>query len=83
VLKTFRALPTEARAREMKPRDFLWCALNLALDQEEELSRLCPACRKEAEEGHCPVCGAAVGETEENAAFDWERFRRLAQGELI
>lgn len=83
VLRTFGALPTEGRARAMKPRDYLWCALNLALDHEEELARLCPACRKEAEEGRCPVCGGAVGEAvaEENAAFDWERFHRLARGD--
>jgi len=83
VLKTFGALPTESRAREMKARDYLWCALHLALDHEEELDRLCPACRKEAEEERCPICGGAVGEAaaEENAAFDWERFQRLARGE--
>ena len=45
MLKTFGALPTEARVREMKRRDYLWCALNLLLDHEEELGRLCPSCR--------------------------------------
>ena len=34
----------------MKARDYLWCALHLALDREEELARLCPACRREAAE---------------------------------
>ena len=34
----------------MTDRDYLWCALNLALDREEELARLCPACREWAEE---------------------------------
>ena len=34
----------------MTDRDYLWCALNLALDREEELARLCPACRERAEE---------------------------------
>ncbi len=29
----------------MTHRDYLWCAVNLVLDGEEELSRLCPACR--------------------------------------
>ena len=83
VLKTFGALPTEARVRDMKPRDYLWCALNLALDHQEELDRLCPACRAEAVEGRCPVCGGAVGDSTagENASFDMERFQRLARGE--
>ena len=31
----------------MKARDYLWCALHLALDREEELARLCPACRRD------------------------------------
>ena len=38
----------------MKRRDYLWCALNLLLDHEEELGRLCPSCRAQAEEGRCP-----------------------------
>ena len=67
----------------MKARDFLWCALNLMLDREEELDRLCPACRARAEEERCPVCGAPAGERSDgvNAAFDEERYRRLMRGE--
>jgi hypothetical protein len=34
VLRTFGALPTERRAREMTDRDYLWCAVNLLLDRE-------------------------------------------------
>lgn len=67
----------------MKARDYLWCALNLMLDEEERLDALCPTCRREAEEGRCPVCGALVGRREgdgENPAFDWERFEALSQG---
>lgn len=67
----------------MTGRDYLWCALNLLLDQEEELDALCPACRGEAEERRCPGCGRSVGEMvrEENTSFDWERFERLKRGE--
>ncbi len=66
----------------MKDRDYLWCALNLLLDHEETLNRLCPACRAEAREERCPVCGgmAAEGMTGENPSFDLERFERLARG---
>ncbi len=64
----------------MKDRDYLWCALNLALDGEEELSRLCPACRAEAEEDRCPVCGAPAGDWGTNGGFDWERFQALKGG---
>ena len=83
VLRTFGALPTEERVRAMKRRDFLWCALNLALDQEEELGRLCHACRAEAESGRCPVCGGAAEDASAgvNGSFDMARFARLAQGE--
>ena len=70
MLKAFGALPTEERARAMTHRDYLWCAVNMALDGEEELARLCPACRAEAEEDRCPVCG-------ENRGFDMERFLSL------
>ena len=42
----------------MRDRDYVWCLSHLALDQEEELERLCPACRARAEEARCPVCGA-------------------------
>ena len=82
MLRTFQALPTEARAREMTRRDYLWCALNLLLDDEESLDRLCPGCRAEAESGRCPVCGGPAGERhgEENPSFDWERFEALRRG---
>jgi len=63
--------------KEMTHRDYLWCALNLALDGEEELSRLCPVCRAEAEEERCPVCGARVEDRGENGGFDMERFRAM------
>ena len=57
------------------------CALHLLLYQEEALARLCPACRREALEGRCPVCGApAGGESGENAAFDQERYEALSRG---
>ena len=83
VLRAFGALPTEPRARAMTDRDYLWCALNLLLDGEEALDALCPACRAEAREGRCPVCGAATGgdRTGENAGFDPERFERMRRGE--
>ena len=67
----------------MKARDYLWCALHLALDREEELARLCPACRSESAEERCPACGALRTETAagQNAAFDEARFERLKRGE--
>ena len=85
MLRLFGALPTEERAKRMTDRDFLWCALNLAIDREEELGRLCPACRAEAESGRCPVCGGAVEDAAAgvNGAFDLERFERLARGETV
>ena len=54
----------------------------LLLDGEEALDALCPACRAEAREGRCPVCGAATGgdRTGENAGFDPERFERMRRG---
>ncbi len=84
MLSAFRALPTEDRARRMKDRDFLWCLCQSLLDREEELDRLCPECRKRAEEERCPVCGksaGAWGEGSVNPSFDPERFRRLREGE--
>lgn len=45
VLKTFGALPTEQRVREMTEEDYLWCAVQLLLDEEEAEAALCPSCR--------------------------------------
>ena len=64
----------------MTDRDYLWCALNLALDQEEELARLCPVCRARAEQEPCPGCGAPKGSWAVNAGFDWTRYRELTGG---
>ncbi|MBQ3134768.1 MAG: molybdopterin oxidoreductase [Oscillospiraceae bacterium] len=66
----------------MKDRDFLWCALNLMLDEEEELEQLCPACRSKAMENRCTVCGApaASWEMAVNRGFDLDRFERMRRG---
>lgn len=79
MLRQFGALPTEARARQMKQRDYLWCLVNELLDSEEELEGMCPACRAQAQERRCLVCGAPVWQTQAqvNPAFDMERFLAL------
>lgn len=69
----------------MTGQDYLWCAVNLLLDEEEALAALCPTCRAQAETAGCPVCGAVADSQEraENAAFDRARFellRREAEG---
>lgn len=66
----------------MKDRDFLWCALNLILDEEEELAGLCPTCRSKAMEERCSVCGVPVAawEGSVNGEFDLARFQRMKRG---
>lgn len=83
VLRQFGALPTEERARAMTDGDYLWCAVNLLLDEEEAAERLCPVCREEVQAARCPVCGRETGQVSrgENPAFDWERFARMKRGE--
>ena len=83
MLKQFGALPTEERARQMRDSDYLWCLVNGLLDREEELERLCPACRAAAREERCPVCGRPAQENEGwvNPAFDEERFQAMKRGE--
>lgn len=83
MLRQFGALPTEVRARTMKGRDYLWCLANGILDREEELDRLCPACRAQALEGRCAACGRPTsgwGEGAASAAFDPDRFEELKGG---
>lgn len=82
VLRSFGVLPTEERARSMKDRDYLWCALHLALDREEELDSLCPQCRERAEREPCPVCGEERSGWGVNPAFDLSRFEKLKGGGL-
>lgn len=84
VLREFRVLPSERRAREMTDGDYLYCLVQLMLDEEEELARLCPVCREEALEGRCPVCGAPPESSEVvvNAAFDWETYERRKKGAM-
>lgn len=69
----------------MKARDYLWCALNLMLDREEELAQLCPSCRMRMEEERCVVCGAPTGGeyAGENLSFDQARFEQLRRGEPL
>ena len=75
VLRAFGALPSEARARKMLDRDYLYCAAQMMLDEQEKLDAMCPACRERARRALCPVCGAEMGE--QNAEFDEKRFEEL------
>lgn len=61
----------------MTDRDYLWCALNLVLDREEELERLCPTCKQRAEQEICPVCGESRESWGYSTGFDFERFERM------
>lgn len=62
--------------------DYLWCAVNLLLDDQEFLDQLCPACRERAMEERCPVCGAPADgdQVGVNPAFDKVRFEQLRRG---
>ncbi|MEG0756646.1 MAG: hypothetical protein RR450_09625 [Oscillospiraceae bacterium] len=83
VLRSFGVLPSEERGKSMTERDYLYCALNLLLDDEEELAALCPTCRRKAEEARCPACGTPTMGTAGavNASFDTARYERLKRGE--
>ena len=67
----------------MTDRDSLWCAVNLLLDDEQELEQLCPTCRSRAQEERCLCCGAPIcaGEGVVNSAFDEARFQTLKRGD--
>ncbi len=71
--------------KDMLPRDYLWCALNLLLDEEEKLEALCPACRAAAEQALCPICGAdpALSQVGVNAQFDMRRFQDMKEAQEI
>ena len=75
VLKRFGVLPSEMRARRMTDREYLYCAAQMLLDEQEKLEAMCPACREKAKRRLCPVCGEPV--PEENAGFDEGRFEEL------
>ena len=82
MLKAFHVLPGEERAARMSRCDYLYCAVQQWLDEEETLEGLCPACRARAMQRRCTVCGAPLPAEErtENTAFDMERYRRLKKG---
>lgn len=63
----------------MTDRDYLWCALNLALDREEELERLCPKCRERVEAETCPVCGESRESWGSSDNFDMTRFQQMKE----
>lgn len=81
VMKAFSALPTEERVRKMLSRDFLWCGLQMMIDEEEELARLCPSCRGMAREARCTACGALHSQVDVNENFDLDLFYQRGRGE--
>lgn len=82
MLRYAGALPSEKRAQEMTDGDYLYCLMHEMLDREEELERLCPACRRRADEARCSVCGELLADTAggENAGFDMARYLRMKEG---
>lgn len=83
-MREFRILPHDAKAKGILDREFLWCGLQLLLDEEEELARLCPSCRLKAEEHRCTACGIlqdAVS-TGVNENFDLNLFYQRGRGEV-
>lgn len=75
VLRAFGVLPSEERARNMTDGEYLYCVMQLTLDEEEALEGLCPGCREKAMARACPCCGTAL--PEENPRFDESRFEEL------
>lgn len=53
VLRAFGVLPGEARARRMTDRDYLYCAAQMMLDEQEKLDAMCPSCRERAQRRLC------------------------------
>ena len=43
VLRAFGVLPGEARARRMTDREYLYCAAQMMLDEQEKLDAMCPS----------------------------------------
>lgn len=60
----------------MLDRDFLWCGLQMLLDEEEEFARLCPSCQVHGMEHRCVACGSLMGEASGciNENFDLDLF---------
>lgn len=75
VLQQFGVLPWEKRAKEMTDGDLLYCILQMVLDSEDALARLCPQCRSDLLTDQCPVCGAV--QYGMNPNFDTARFEEL------
>lgn len=67
----------------MLDRDYLWCLTHMVLDREEELERLCPSCRVQAQQRLCPGCGRPMSSLEGgvNPNFDLARFAALREGD--
>ena len=61
--------------QNMADGDFLYCILQMILDGEEQLQKLCPSCRSKLGQQGCPVCGAV--QFGENPNFDENRFEEL------
>ena len=83
MLRYAGALPSEKRAQEMTDADYLYCLVHEMLDWEEALERMCPACRRRAEEARCSICGELLADTAggDNEGFDMARFIRMKEGQ--
>ena len=59
------------------------CLVHEMLDREEALERMCPVCRRRAEEARCSICGELLTDTAggDNAGFDMARFIRMKEGQ--
>lgn len=55
--------------------EYLYALAQFQADLEEAMANLCPACREQAAEERCRVCGAAI--PTQNPDFDESRFEEL------
>ncbi len=75
VLRAFGVLPSERRAKQLTDGEYLYCVLQLMLDEQETFDALCPSCRQTAAEPRCRACGKPL--PEQNASFDEARYEEL------
>ena len=78
VMRTFGVLPSEERAKRMTHGDYLYCVMQMMLDEEERLDELCPSCRERLQTPRCGCCGTPL--EDENMAFDEKRYEELKRG---
>lgn len=79
-MRSFKKLPTDPSVEAMTDGQWIWMMVNMAVDNEEQLEKVCEPCQEKSKEERCINCNTLL-DIEVNPNFDDNLFKKLKNNE--